>query len=98
LHVLFCASQGAASPDPTQVYVDLRALRNDRVTLVEKGAPNSICLMESGKLLPGAKVIIANPDTKGHCGDSHLGEVKSPKNEQFLLFVHLILYFLLLFK
>lgn len=28
-----------------------------------------------GKLLPGAKVIIANPDTKGHCGDSHLGEI-----------------------
>lgn len=33
------------------------------------------CLMESGKLLPGSKVIIANPDTKGQCGDSHLGEV-----------------------
>lgn len=31
--------------------------------------------MESGKLLPGVKVIIANPDTKGHCGDSNLGEV-----------------------
>lgn len=57
------------------VYVDTRALRNDRVTLVERGAPHSICLMESGKLLPGNKVIIANPDTKGHCGDSNLGEV-----------------------
>jgi hypothetical protein len=31
--------------------------------------------MESGKLLPGVKVIIANPETKGQCGDSHLGEV-----------------------
>lgn len=67
--------QGASSPDPTTVYVDTRALRNDRVTLVERGAPHSICLMESGKLLPGVKVIIANPDTKGHCGDSNLGEV-----------------------
>uniref|UniRef100_A0A914RIS8 AMP-dependent synthetase/ligase domain-containing protein n=1 Tax=Parascaris equorum TaxID=6256 RepID=A0A914RIS8_PAREQ len=45
--------QGAASPDPATVYVDARALRNDRVTLVEKGAPHSIALMESGKLLPG---------------------------------------------
>ncbi|CAG0885580.1 unnamed protein product [Cyprideis torosa] len=74
--------QGASSPDPTCVYVDLRALRNERVTLVEKGAPHSICLMESGKLLPGVKIIIANPDTKGHCGDSHLGEIwiKSPHN------------------
>lgn len=38
--------------------------------------------MESGKLLPGVKVIIANPDTKGQCGDSHLGEiwVQSPHN------------------
>lgn len=67
--------QGASSPDPTTVYVDLRALRNDRVTLTERGAPHSLALMESGKLLPGLNVIIANPDTKGQCGDSHLGEV-----------------------
>lgn len=58
-----------------QVYVDLRALRNNRVALVERGAPNSLCLVESGKLLPGVKVIIANPDTKGQCGESHLGEI-----------------------
>ncbi len=67
--------QGASSPEPSSVYVDLKALRNDRVTLVERGAPHSLCLMESGKLLPGSKVIIANPETKGQCGDSHLGEV-----------------------
>ncbi|XP_077861630.1 disco-interacting protein 2 homolog C-like, partial [Saccoglossus kowalevskii] len=67
--------QGASSPDPTIEYVDCRALRNDRVTLVEKGSPRSICLMESGKILPGVRVVIANPDTKGQCGDSHLGEV-----------------------
>lgn len=67
--------QGASSPDPTTVYVDTRALRNDRVTLVERGSPHSLCVMESGKLLPGVKVIIANPDTKGQCGDSHLGEI-----------------------
>ena len=71
---IFC-HQGASSPDPTTVYVDLRALRNDRVTLTERGAPHSLALMESGKLLPGVNVIIANPDTKGQCGDSHLGEV-----------------------
>lgn len=57
------------------MYVDLRALRNDRVSLVERGSPHSLCVMESGKLLPGVKVIIANPETKGQCGDSHLGEV-----------------------
>lgn len=57
------------------MYVDLRALRNNRVALVERGAPNSLCIVESGKLLPGVKVIIANPDTKGQCGDSHLGEI-----------------------
>ena len=67
--------QGASSPDPTTVFVDMRALRNDRVTLVERGSPHSLCLIESGKLLPGVKVVIANPETKGHCGDSNLGEV-----------------------
>ncbi|CRL08083.1 CLUMA_CG020911, isoform A [Clunio marinus] len=67
--------QGASSAESTNVYVDLRALRNNRVALVERGAPNSLCLVESGKLLPGVKVIIANPDTKGQCGESHLGEI-----------------------
>ncbi|XP_029658229.1 disco-interacting protein 2 homolog C isoform X8 [Octopus sinensis] len=76
------ALQGASSPEPSTVYVDLRALRNDRVTLVEKGSPHSLCLRESGKLLPGVKVVIANPETKGQCADSHLGEiwVSSPHN------------------
>lgn len=74
--------QGASSPEPSTVYVDLRALRNDRVSLVERGSPHSLALMESGKLLPGVKVITANPETKGQCGDSHLGEiwVQSPHN------------------
>ncbi|EDX07006.1 GD25718 [Drosophila simulans] len=74
--------QGASSAESAQVYVDMRALRNNRVALVERGAPNSLCVIESGKLLPGVKVIIANPETKGHCGDSHLGEiwVQAPHN------------------
>ncbi|XP_042143270.1 disco-interacting protein 2 isoform X4 [Ixodes scapularis] len=74
VNVAICL-QGASSPDPSQVYVDMRALRNDRVTLVERGAPHSLCLLESGKLLPGVKVVIAHPDTRGQCGDSHLGEI-----------------------
>lgn len=57
------------------MFVDQRALRNDRVTIVEKGSPHSLCLLESGKLLPGVKVVIANPETKGQCADSHLGEI-----------------------
>ncbi|XP_059476315.1 disco-interacting protein 2 isoform X3 [Neocloeon triangulifer] len=81
VNVAICL-QGASSPEPSTVYVDLRALRNDRVSLVERGSPHSLCLMESGKLLPGVKVIIADPETKGQCGDSHLGEiwVQSPHN------------------
>lgn len=55
--------------------MDLRALRNNRVALVERGAPNSLCLVESGKLLPGVKLIIANAESKGQCGESHLGEI-----------------------
>jgi acyl-CoA synthetase (AMP-forming)/AMP-acid ligase II len=74
--------QGSTNPDIKKVYVDMRALRHDRVTIVEKGAPHSLCLMQSGKLLPGTRVVIANPETKGHCGDSNLGEiwVQSPHN------------------
>ncbi|KAJ8253029.1 hypothetical protein GJAV_G00208340 [Gymnothorax javanicus] len=74
--------QGTSGPDPTTVFVDMRALRHDRVRLVERGSPHSLPLMESGKILPGVKVIIANTETKGPLGDSHLGEiwVSSPHN------------------
>ncbi|MGH0136687.1 UNVERIFIED_CONTAM: hypothetical protein FKN15_066560 [Acipenser sinensis] len=48
--------QGTSGPDPTTVFVDMRALRHDRI-------------------LPGVRIIIANPETKGPLGDSHLGEV-----------------------
>ncbi|XP_061094234.1 disco-interacting protein 2 homolog C isoform X5 [Conger conger] len=67
--------QGTSGPDPTTVYVDMSALRHDRVRLVERGSPHSLPLMESGKILPGVRIIIANPETKGPLGDSHLGEI-----------------------
>lgn len=43
--------------------------------MVERGSPHSLPLMESGKILPGVRIIIANPETKGPLGDSHLGEI-----------------------
>ncbi|XP_043939409.1 disco-interacting protein 2 homolog B isoform X2 [Protopterus annectens] len=67
--------QGTSGPEPTTVYVDLKSLRHDRVRLVERGAPQSLPLTESGKILPGVRVIIVNPETKGPLGDSHLGEI-----------------------
>ncbi|XP_075708036.1 disco-interacting protein 2 homolog B isoform X1 [Rhinoderma darwinii] len=67
--------QGTSGPDPSTVYVDLKSLRHDRVRLVERGSPQSLLLLESGKILPGVTVIIVNPETKGPLGDSHLGEI-----------------------
>ncbi|XP_032343219.1 disco-interacting protein 2 homolog A isoform X11 [Camelus ferus] len=49
VNVAICL-QGTAGPDPTTVYVDMRALRHDRVRLVERGSPHSLPLTESGKL------------------------------------------------
>uniref|UniRef100_A0A665WN48 Disco-interacting protein 2 homolog B-A-like n=1 Tax=Echeneis naucrates TaxID=173247 RepID=A0A665WN48_ECHNA len=74
--------QGTTGPDPCTVYVDMKSLRHDRLRLVERGAPQSLPLMESGKILPGVRVIIVNPETRGPLGDSHLGEiwVNSPHN------------------
>uniref|UniRef100_A0A9J8DF60 Disco-interacting protein 2 homolog Ba n=1 Tax=Cyprinus carpio carpio TaxID=630221 RepID=A0A9J8DF60_CYPCA len=47
-----------------------------------RGAPQSLPLTESGTILPGVRVIIVNPETRGPLGDSHLGEiwVSSPHN------------------
>lgn len=94
-----------------------------RVRLVERGAPQSLPLMESGtvsidcglkgsghrprrgslssklkpflffyKILPGVRVIIVNPETRGPLGDSHLGEVSSANVEAHL--VHLALVYI----
>jgi len=67
--------------------VDQVSLRNDRVKLLEKGSPHSLCLLESGKLLPGVRIAIAHPETMGQCADSHLGEiwVSSPFNSSDLI-------------
>jgi hypothetical protein len=50
--------RGASDPDPAPVFVDHRALRNDRVALVEKGSPHSLCLLESGKVCQFNFVIV----------------------------------------
>lgn len=43
------------------------------------GVPSKwLSIFSTFQLLPGVKVVIANPDTKGQCADSHLGEV-SPR-------------------
>ncbi|XP_041056424.1 disco-interacting protein 2 homolog A isoform X2 [Carcharodon carcharias] len=49
VNVAICL-QGTSGPDPTTVFVDMRALRHDRVRLVERGSPHSLPLMESGKI------------------------------------------------
>ena len=67
--------QGTQHPEPSTVYVDQRALRVDRVTVLERGAPNSVCLLESGKVLPDVRVAIVHPDTKIPCAHTDLGEV-----------------------
>ena len=68
--------QSPQHPEPSSVYVDQRALRVDRVTLLERGAPHSVCLMECGKILPDVKVAIVHPDTKVPCAHTDLGEVR----------------------
>lgn len=35
----------------------------------------SLCFPFDAQILPGVKVVIVNPETKGPVGDSHLGEV-----------------------
>ena len=62
--------------NPSTVYVDQRALRVDRVTVLERGAPNSMGLLECGKILPDVKVMIVHPDTKTPCAHTDLGEVR----------------------
>lgn len=47
------------------------------------------------KLLPGAKVVIANPESKGQCADAHLGEVNYQKETSYIEFDHFLCTFFL---
>ena len=49
----------------------------DRLIVLERGAPNSLCLNESGKILPDVKVAIVHPDSKVPCAHTDLGEVRN---------------------
>uniref|UniRef100_UPI00358FAC1C disco-interacting protein 2 homolog C-like n=1 Tax=Myxine glutinosa TaxID=7769 RepID=UPI00358FAC1C len=71
----------SATP-PTTVYIDIRALRSDRIRLMERGAPHSLPIMQAGQLLPGTQVVIVCPESLAPVGDLELGEVwvQSPCN------------------
>ena len=51
----------------------------DKIVTVEKGAPHSVALMQSGTLLPGCKVICVALETGEQCGPNQLGEVTGRK-------------------
>jgi acyl-CoA synthetase (AMP-forming)/AMP-acid ligase II len=69
------------APTPS-VYLDLAALRDDRIVVVEKGSPEAVVIPSLGHLSPGSKVAIVDPDTCQPCSALRLGEiwVSSPGN------------------
>ncbi|KAL5489570.1 hypothetical protein EMCRGX_G018679 [Ephydatia muelleri] len=69
------ALQGPHQPEASIVYIDQRALRVDRVSLLERGAPYSVGIMECAKVAPGVQVAIVNPETKMACAVTDLGEI-----------------------
>ena len=75
MYVCVYVLQGPQHPEICSVYVDQRALRMDRVVVLERGAPHSMSLMEGGKILPDVRVTIVHPDTKVPCAHTDLGEV-----------------------
>ena len=76
MYVCVYVLQGPQHPEICSVYVDQRALRMDRVVVLERGAPHSMSLMEGGKILPDVRVTIVHPDTKVPCAHTDLGEVR----------------------
>ncbi|KAI6647487.1 Disco-interacting protein 2 A [Oopsacas minuta] len=67
--------QGLKQPTPIQLYLDARALKLDKIKVVERGVPHSILLSSSGRLLPGVTVVIVNSNTRTLLGEGELGEI-----------------------
>lgn len=67
--------RGATHAAPITTHIDLRALRSDKIVVVERGSPHSIPVMQSGTLLPGCKLVAVSLDKKQQCGPNELGEL-----------------------
>ena len=67
--------RGKVPEEPTTLYLDLQALRQDRIRHVSKGQPNSIAVHDSGKLLPMMQLAVANPEDGTMCNDAEVGEI-----------------------
>ena len=67
--------QGMKQPAPMQIYLDARALKLDRIKVVERGISHSILVSSTGRLLPGVTVIVINSITRVQVGEGELGEV-----------------------
>ncbi|XP_004363364.1 hypothetical protein CAOG_03636 [Capsaspora owczarzaki ATCC 30864] len=78
------AMRPRASKEPTACYLDLASLRKDRVDLVERGSPNSVCIYSVGKPLSRIHLAIVNPETGRMCTQKQIGEifVSSPQNNR----------------
>lgn len=74
-NVAIALQSASSGPEPSIVYVDARALREDRIALVDKGAPHALCLLECGSLMPSVRVAVVEPNNASPCADSQLGEV-----------------------
>ena len=48
------------------------------------------------QILPGVRVIIVNPETRGPLGDSHLGEVSGQKNALKSFYICFVIVFILI--
>uniref|UniRef100_A0A8D3D8G7 Disco-interacting protein 2 homolog Bb n=1 Tax=Scophthalmus maximus TaxID=52904 RepID=A0A8D3D8G7_SCOMX len=67
--------QGTTGPDPCTVYVDMKSLRHDSERTIDIICLCAFTFCFCFQILPGVRVIIVNPETRGPLGDSHLGEI-----------------------
>ena len=67
--------QGLKQPAPMQLYLDARALKLDKIKVVERGINHSILVSSTGRLLPGVTVIVVNLITRIQVGEGELGEL-----------------------
>ena len=64
-----------ADKDPGVIYLDKKALTENKVTIVPSDHPNSKAVVSCGRAWLGDEIIIVNPETKTQCAKDEVGEI-----------------------
>lgn len=71
-----CPFASVQAEDSSEVlWLKQSKLQEDQIRVMERGSPNSLPIMSFGRLAPGVKCVVVNPDTESPSHQDEVGEL-----------------------